>query len=67
LKFDVPGFEPWPLTKEKAPLEVATDWDSTRTYFPDDTGVSSSEKQRIYGEDQKDRQAKLPFHIGEPI
>jgi hypothetical protein len=56
LKYDLPGFEPWPLTKEKGPLVIAVDWDSTRTYFLDDTGVSNSEMQRIFEEDQKDRQ-----------
>jgi len=68
LKLDVPGFEPWPLTKEKGPLEVATDWDSTRTYFLDDTGVSNSEMQRIFEEDQKDRQpgvAKIDWAVVE--
>jgi hypothetical protein len=37
-------------------LVIATDWDSTRTYFLDDTGVSNSEMQKIFEEDQKDRQ-----------
>ena len=55
LKIDMPGFEPWPLTKEKGPLSVATDWDSTRTYYLDDSDVSSTEMQQIYEADQKDR------------
>lgn len=28
LKIDVPTFEPWPVTKGKGPLVIATDWDS---------------------------------------
>jgi hypothetical protein len=59
LKIDILGVDPWPVSKEKGPLAPATDWDSTRTYFLDDTGVSSSEMQRIYEEDQKDRQAGI--------
>jgi len=56
LKIDVPDFEPWPVTKEKTPLSVSTDWDSSRTYYSDDSDVSNSEMQRIFDEDQKDRQ-----------
>jgi hypothetical protein len=56
LKIDVAGFEPWPVTKEKGPLAIATDWDSARNYFLDDTDVSNPEMQRIFEADQKDRQ-----------
>lgn len=56
LKVDLPGAEPWPLTKENGPLSVATDWDSTRTYYLDDSDVSNTEMQQIHAADQKDRQ-----------
>ena len=59
LKFDFPGIEPWPMTKEKGVQTVATDWDSARTYYLDDNDVSSSEMQRISEGDQKDRQAGI--------
>jgi len=55
LKF-LPGAEPWPVTREKGPSIVDTDWDSARTYFLDDSDVSGSEMQRIFERDQKDRQ-----------
>lgn len=56
LQIDISGFEPWPVTKEKDPLVIATDWDSTRSYFLDDSEVSNPEMQRIFEADQKDRQ-----------
>jgi hypothetical protein len=56
LQIDVSGFEPWPVTKEKSPLVIATDWDSTRSYFLDDSDTSNPEMQRIFEADQKDRQ-----------
>ena len=58
LKIDVPvpGFEAWPVTKEKAPLELATDWDSTRDYLLDDTDVSNAEMKKIFDDDQRARQ-----------
>ncbi len=59
LKPDFPGVEPWPVTKEREPLIVDTDWDSARTYYLDDSDVSSSEMQRISEEDQKDRQGSI--------
>jgi len=66
LKIDVPNFEPWPVTKEKTPLSISTDWDSSRTYYLDDSDVSNSEMQRIFDEDQKDRQpgiAKIDWSV----
>ena len=59
LKLDFPGVEPWPVTKEREPLVVDTDWDSARTYYLDNGDVSSSEMQRIFEEDQKDRQVGI--------
>lgn len=56
LKPDLPGVEPWPVTKEKGALIVDTDWDSARIYYLDDSDVSNSEMQRISEGDQKDRQ-----------
>jgi hypothetical protein len=56
LKIELPTFEPWPVTKEKGPLALAADWESTRNYFLDDTDVSNSKMQRIFEEDQRDRQ-----------
>ncbi len=56
LSIDVLTFEPWPVTRENGPLVIATDWDSTRNYFLDDTGVSNPEMQQIFEQDQKDRQ-----------
>lgn len=56
LKIDMPGFEAWPLTKEKGPQTVATDWDSARSYSLDDSDISNSEMQQIFEEDQKDRE-----------
>lgn len=59
LGFDIPSVEPWPVTKAKEPVAIATDWDSTRTYFVGDTGVSNSEMRRVYEADQKDRQSSI--------
>jgi hypothetical protein len=56
LEIVAPGFEAWPVTKEKGLLAVAADWDSTRSYSLDDTDVSNSGMQQIFEEDQKDRQ-----------
>jgi len=56
LKIDIPGFEPWPVVREKRTMVVAGEWDSTRNYFLDDTHVSNPELQRIFEADQKDRQ-----------
>ena len=56
LQIDISGFEPWPVTREKGSLAIATDWDSTRSYFLDDSDVSNPEMQRIFEADQKDRQ-----------
>jgi hypothetical protein len=58
LKISVPGLEPWPVAKEKGQLSVATDWDSTKSYVPDETYVSNTEMAQIFAEDQKDRQPK---------
>lgn len=57
LDIDVPGFEPLPVIKEEGPVVVATDWDSARTYYLDETEVSNEEMRRIFEADQKDRQA----------
>jgi hypothetical protein len=57
LKIDVPGFDAWPLEKEKGPLAVATDWDKARAYLVDSSDVSSPEMKQIFERDQKDRQA----------
>ena len=56
LKIDAPLFEGWPVTRETGPLQVATDWDSTRNYFIGDTGVSNPEMKQLFDADQKDRQ-----------
>jgi hypothetical protein len=55
LKIELPGFEPWPVTNETGPWAVATDWDSSRTYFAGDTAVSNPEMKQIFEADQKDR------------
>jgi hypothetical protein len=47
--------DPWILTRATDNPVVATDWDSTRTYAFDDTGVSSPEMTAIYEADQKPR------------
>jgi hypothetical protein len=57
LKINVPGLEPWPVTKEKGPLNVATDWDNSKSYEPDEGYDSNTEMAQIFAEDQKDRQA----------
>ncbi len=57
LKPDVAGVEPWPVVKEKGELSVSTDWDSVRVYYLNDSDVSNSEMEKIWGADQKDRQA----------
>jgi hypothetical protein len=59
LSPDFPGLEPWPLTKEDAPVTIATDWDSAKTYYLDDSDISNSEMQKISEADQKDRQPGL--------
>jgi len=56
LKLDFPGFESSPVTKDKGPLVVATDWDNTRNYFLDDSDVSNPDMQRIFEEDQRVRE-----------
>jgi hypothetical protein len=58
LKPDVPGFQPWPVSKEARRASVATDWQS-RAYFLDDTDVSNPEMRAIFDADQKDRQGDL--------
>ncbi|HET9180393.1 MAG TPA: hypothetical protein VFQ24_18705 [Terriglobia bacterium] len=57
LTIDIPTFESWPVIKEKGAVIVATDWDSARTYYLDETKVSNAEMQRIFEADQKDRRA----------
>ena len=56
LRIDSPGTASWPVTKQPGPTTIATDWDSARTYFLDDSDVANSEMQRIFQADQKDRQ-----------
>ncbi len=57
LKIDIPGFEAWPVTKEKGPIVLATDWNSAREYSSDDTDVSNLEMKNIFDEDQRVRQS----------
>lgn len=59
LKIDMPGFEGWPVTKEKGPIVLATDWNSARDYSLDETDVSNLEMKSIFGEDQRVRQSGL--------
>lgn len=56
LAIDLPTFQPWPVTREKGPIAVATDWNSSRTYILDETDVSNAEMRKIFEADQKDRQ-----------
>ncbi|MEJ2010345.1 MAG: hypothetical protein P8Z30_19695 [Acidobacteriota bacterium] len=56
LGIDTPTIEPLPLARVKGPVTVATDWNSARTYFQDETSVSNPEMRRIFEADQKDRQ-----------
>ncbi len=58
LKLKVPGFEAWPVSREKGPVALATDWDSARSYLLDDTDVSNAEMQRVFEDDQKVRQPR---------
>jgi hypothetical protein len=57
LKINMPGFEAWPVTKEKGLVKVAVEWDSGRSYVPDEGYASSAEMEKIFAADQKDRQA----------
>jgi len=56
LRIDSPGSASWPVTKRRGPITIATDWDSTRTYFLDDTDVDNPVMQQIFQADKKDRQ-----------
>lgn len=56
LKFDAMPFEPLPVSKEKEPLAVFTDWDRSRTYLFDDNHLPNAEMQQIFEQDQKDRE-----------
>lgn len=59
LGIDIPGasgLQPWPVVSEQATVAVATNWDSTRTYFLGQSDVSNGEMRQIYDADQKDRQ-----------
>jgi hypothetical protein len=56
LKIDAAPFEPSPMTKEKGPLTVFADWDSTRTYSLDEDYLPNVEMQQIFEEDQKVRE-----------
>jgi hypothetical protein len=56
LRIDLPGSASWPVTRRRGLITLATDWDSARTYFLDDTDVANPEMQQIFQADQKDRQ-----------
>ena len=56
LKIDLPNFEGWPVTKEKGPVAVATDWDSACTYPIGGTDVSNPQMKMVFDEDQKVRE-----------
>jgi hypothetical protein len=56
LRIDSPGSASWPVTRQRGPITIATDWDSARTYFLDDSDVANPEMQQIFQADQKDRQ-----------
>ena len=59
LEIDVPGspgFQPWPVTRERTAVTVATNWNSTRTYFLGQSDASNAEMRQIYDADQRDRQ-----------
>lgn len=59
LGINLPTFEPWPVMREKGPIKIPTDWNSSRTYILGETDVPNAEMLRIFDADQKDRQA--PF------
>lgn len=56
LRIVIPGMEGWPVTKEAGTLTVWTEWEAGRTYIPDEVYTSNADMQRIFSEDQKDRQ-----------
>lgn len=56
LRIDSPGSASWPVTRQRGPITIVTDWDGARTYFLDDTDVANPEMQQIFQADQKDRQ-----------
>jgi hypothetical protein len=53
------AIDPWKLDRVPVSpaLPVATDWDSSRAYYTDETQRSNPEMQRIMDEDQKPRQS----------
>lgn len=51
LKIDLPGFDAWPVSKETAPVVVASDWDSARSYLLVSSDVSSPEMKKVFDED----------------
>ena len=53
---EAPSIEPLSMTREKAPVAVSADWDSTRVYYVDATDLSNPEMQKIFDADQKPRQ-----------
>jgi len=59
LRILLPTFELWPVSKEKEPWAVATDWNSARSYFLDDSNVSNAEMEQIFAADQKEREAGI--------
>jgi len=56
LKINVPGIEAWPVSKEKAPVTVWTEWEAGRSYLPDEGYASNPEMEKIFVEDQRVRQ-----------
>jgi hypothetical protein len=55
--------EPWPLARAEGTTlpVVSSDWEPQRFYSLDDNAVSNSEMQRIYDEDQRERQTDAQF------
>ena len=56
LKINLPGMEVWPVSKEKGPVTVWTEWEAGRSYMPDEGYASNAEMEAIFADDQKDRQ-----------
>ena len=59
LRTDIPTFQPWPVTRDRGVVVVATNWDRSRTYFLGETSVSNEEMRQIFEADQKDRQGPI--------
>lgn len=68
LRINSLGIEAWPLMKEKRPVTVTLEWDSGRSYVPDEGYASSVEMEKIFAEDQNDRlvsQSKIDWTVVE--